>query len=172
LGLFSTTTNTESCLAQSNGQDCLSLLSELGGQVGANRAQADRWIIERQRKLAIAGVRVQTFEQPSRPSLPHFTEAGESRLVADELLRAFQPRHEFLYSAGVFLRDFHEHLSILHAQGPGPIFPLQVRTQYAYSLLQWSIPSRGCTQEAKIGKIVLPGDQKCVTDALNELRSR
>jgi hypothetical protein len=101
----------------------LGLLSEFGGQVGTNRAQADRWIIERQRKMATAGACLQTFEKPRRPSFPHFTEVGESGLMADELFRAFQPGHEFFQSIGVFLRDFHEYLSIT-CQRPGPIYPL------------------------------------------------
>jgi hypothetical protein len=97
--------------------------SEFGGYIAADWAKTDGWIAKRQAKLAASGVQLQAFQEPRLAGLPHFTQVGESGLMAHELLRAFQPRHEFFQPIGVFLRDFHEHLSI-SCQYPDHVHPL------------------------------------------------
>jgi hypothetical protein len=121
-----------------DGHPCSS--SELGGDIAADRAKTDGWLSERQAELAASGVRFQTFQEPLFAGLPHFTQAGEPGFMANELLRAFQPHHEFFQPTGVFLRDFHEHLSIA-CQYPDRTCPPQVRTEDPIPLLQWSLAS-------------------------------
>jgi hypothetical protein len=91
---------------------------ELGGDVAADRTKADRWIAERQRELATVGIRLQALQEPRSPGPPDFTQIGEPGFLANELLGAFEPCHEFFQPVGMLLRDFHEHLSAkpIHCQ--------------------------------------------------------
>jgi hypothetical protein len=111
---------------------------ELGGYIAADRAKTDRRIAERQAKLTASGVQLQAFQEPRLAGPPHFTQAGEPGFMANELLRAFQPRHEFFQPIGVFLRDFHGHLSI-SCQYPYGVRLITVRTEDSAPLLQWSL---------------------------------